>query len=392
MIEAHEIDWFAVGGALLAGVTLAVMIIAHLGKQHFAGSSVPPPAEDLLVERRLRLQNAIQQLSSGEEAGELSPGERERLELEAARLLAELEQDGMSPQVASSGDQVPHAQPAAAPAASPPNAALRGFAWGAGTVIALVLLVWGAQRIAAPREDSPQISATQFGGDPLTEVQNLLAAGNVDAARQQLARILERQPDNARALAYDGLVRLSSGDAAGAVASAERAVRIDPNLLEASVHLAVVQAQLGRESEARATLADARARHPQNAGDIDQLTRQLFSSSAAPQMRAASGREVSGTITFAGAPPPGAILFITARAAGQTSGPPAAAKRMQVSTFPVEFSLTDADSMMGQPLPERMRIDARLDRDGDPLTKEGDPSASLDVVAVGAADVVLPLQ
>jgi len=38
-------------------------------------------------------------------------------------------------------------------------------------------------------------------------------------------------------------------------------------------------------------------------------------------------------------------------------------------TFPITFDLTSADSMMGQPLPPRVRLEARVDSDGNPLTK-----------------------
>jgi hypothetical protein len=65
-------------------------------------------------------------------------------------------------------------------------------------------------------------------------------------------------------------------------------------------------------------------------------------------------------------------------------GPPAAVKRLPISTFPITVDLSAADSMMGQPLPKKMRIEARIDSDGDPLTKDPkDPSAVLDGVMMG---------
>ena len=42
--------------------------------------------------------------------------------------------------------------------------------------------------------------------------------------------------------------------------------------------------------------------------------------------------------------------------------------------------------MMGQPLPERVRIEARLDSDGDAATRNpADPSGAQDPVALGSA-------
>jgi len=49
--------------------------------------------------------------------------------------------------------------------------------------------------------------------------------------------------------------------------------------------------------------------------------------------------------------------------------------------------------MMGQPLPARARVEARIDSDGDPLTRvPTDPSARLDGVAAGSTRLRLVLQ
>ena len=49
--------------------------------------------------------------------------------------------------------------------------------------------------------------------------------------------------------------------------------------------------------------------------------------------------------------------------------------------------------MMGQPLPTRARLEARVDSDGDPLTRDAkDPKAQLDGVAAGSSRLRLVLQ
>jgi hypothetical protein len=59
-------------------------------------------------------------------------------------------------------------------------------------------------------------------------------------------------------------------------------------------------------------------------------------------------------------------------------------KRLPIGTFPVTVELSAADSMLGQPLPPKMRIEARIDSDGNPLTKDPkDPIASQDGVVAG---------
>jgi hypothetical protein len=89
---------------------------------------------------------------------------------------------------------------------------------------------------------------------------------------------------------------------------------------------------------------------------------------------------------------PGAVLFVFARAAGAAGGPPVAVKRLP-PTFPAAFELTEADSMMGQPFPDPLLIEARLDSDGDPTTRSPtDPKARMDRVKAGRTDVRLVLR
>jgi hypothetical protein len=89
----------------------------------------------------------------------------------------------------------------------------------------------------------------------------------------------------------------------------------------------------------------------------------------------------------------GGIVFVTVRAAGMTTGPPVAVKRLSAAALPGAFAITSADSMLGQELPERVRIEARLDPDGDPLTRDAtDPAARLEDVKLGSTGLRLVLK
>ena len=89
----------------------------------------------------------------------------------------------------------------------------------------------------------------------------------------------------------------------------------------------------------------------------------------------------------------GGMVFVTVRAAGVTSGPPVAVKRFSAGSLPASFAITSADSMLGQELPDSVRIEARLDPDGDPLTRAAtDPSASLEAVKLGSTGLRLVLK
>jgi hypothetical protein len=82
---------------------------------------------------------------------------------------------------------------------------------------------------------------------------------------------------------------------------------------------------------------------------------------------------------------PGGVIFLFARAVGVDSGPPLAVKRMVASSFPMPFELSSADSMMGSELPDKIRLEVRLDGDGNAMSKDpSDPQAVLEEVAVGS--------
>ena len=90
--------------------------------------------------------------------------------------------------------------------------------------------------------------------------------------------------------------------------------------------------------------------------------------------------------------PQGAILFVMAREAGFDTGAPVAVKRVPAVNFPITVTLSEKDSMAGESLPGLMRIDARVDPDGDPMSKNPtDPVGSEDNVRPGAGQVLLVL-
>ena len=88
----------------------------------------------------------------------------------------------------------------------------------------------------------------------------------------------------------------------------------------------------------------------------------------------------------------GGTLFVMVRPEGFGAGPPLAAKRIAVTSFPVTFEIVPADSMTGEPFPEALLLQARLDSDGNPTTRDrSDPVAQLDNVKNGSSGLVLTL-
>jgi cytochrome c-type biogenesis protein CcmH len=370
--------------------------------------------------------------------------ERYALELEAAKALLALEEKGMSAKLASKSAT---AEPATPARAARDRAGLRGFLWGIGSAAGVLLLGLFVYQSAKPREPGGSVTGnTPITGRPAggegadgeeAQIQAALARnpesldGHLALARlyverqnwmgawNETAKVLERAPGNPRALAYQSMVRLAMGQVDVAVNLLTKALASDPDLLDGYTYLALAYARNGRMPEAEAAIAKASRRFPERAADLRQYLTELKGQTpvtqasaasgapdphaglgtpgeGAPQRSGTTGRRVSGTVdvdpSLRNKLPPGGVLFVFARAAGVTEGPPVAVKRLP-ARFPAAFELSEADSMMGQPLPDPLLIEARLDEDGDPTTRPPtDPKARLDRVKVGRTDVRLVLQ
>ena len=189
-----------------------------------------------------------------------------------------------------------------------------------------------------------------------------------------------------------------------------QAIKADPKFLDAYVALAWAQTSAGKSDEAAATIKEAQQQHPeqsQRLADVLVKMRETAKNPPAPQTSelppnhppiespgaaaaapASNSEAVHVTLALAPGvvPPQQGLIFVIARSAGVTAGPPAAVKRLPLSTFPMTIDVSSADSMMGQPLPPKMHLEARIDSDGDPLTKSpSDRTAAADNVAAGSS-------
>lgn len=307
----------------------------------------------------------------------------------------------------------------------------------------------GAETTSDPQE---QAARAALASNPdnfdarLALAQSLLGRKDMMGVWNETQYVLQRQPGHPRALAYQALVRLAMGQADQAVEMLQAALKTDPNLLEGYIHLALVYRRLGRDADAEQVMTNTLARFPDQRSTLTQLFTELRArvqaqsadgqaAAAHPPMgdagselppahppvaaasgglpaahppitgdpgvaapsSGAAGRTVRGTIdldpALRGQIPPGAVVFVIVRAAGVAAGPPAVAKRVEVGSFPLSFEVGDADSMSGELLPDPLRLDARLDADGNAMTRDpGDPRASLDGVRAGAAGLRLVLR
>lgn len=450
MNPSAVIDWQSALAVLVVGLAAGGILLWRTRQ----AASRPPVTADLdqrdLVARRDTLLQQLRELddTASKRTPEQLARERYALELAAASVMRDLERHAPAP----GGVGAPTTAVAAAVAA-PDRSAMRGFLWGTATASAVGLLLFFVARASAPREEGGSLTGTvgplsssQAGGAPAAgsdEVEAHLAQARAHLAQQDLMGVwndtqfvLQREPGNPRALSYQALVRLAMGQPDVAESMLKRAMAAAPDLLDAHLHLAVVYARSGRGAQAESTLRAAIARFPEQREGLEGLMEELRHTGpaeaadpnaagahagvappddvhagamdtadgrpgAAPKMGAASEAgmpaRLSGVVEVDGSArgriARGGIVFVTVRAAGMTTGPPVAVKRLSAAALPGAFAITSADSMLGQELPERVRIEARLDPDGDPLTRDAtDPAARLEDVKLGSTGLRLVLK
>jgi Flp pilus assembly protein TadD len=419
-----NIDWLSAVGMLLAGLIVGVMFVYSMrrrdGKSDLEQRDLEAKRDALLA----RLREDVD-----------SPEERAKLEREAADVLRALDKSSKRPR----------STPAAAQPAPPPaparGSAIKGFAWGAGSVVVIVAIFYFVAQSAKPKEGmqasamapaASQQQPQQQSGPAVQSLEQAVAKTPDDLAlRTELAKayldrenmmgtyeqtqyVLERAPKDAKALTYQSIVRIAMGQVDSARQMLDTATKTDPDLLDAWVALAWADTIQSRDAEAQKAIEEGAKRHPDQKERLAALLARMrqdqkataaklpanhpavppppdtptpaAQASAAPA--AASGGSVKVTLNLAPGKtiPPNAVIWLMARDAGVSAGPPLAVKRVAIGAFPMIVDFGAADSMMGQPLPAKMRIDARVDTHGNPMVHDpNDPAAAQDGVASGGS-------
>jgi tetratricopeptide (TPR) repeat protein len=438
-MNSQAVDWIPALAVLAAGVLGAGLlwrVFAGSRRMARAGAGIPLQVRDLAGKRDalLRQLRELEDTASKRTPEQLAR-ERYALELETAQVLLALDERRAPAQATPSPAGGAETPGRARPAPSV-RSGLRGFLWGTATAAALLILGFFVYQSAKPREPGGSVTGdVPAGGRPSNgdgspdreeaQIQAALARNPADIeARLALVRlyvgrrdwmnvwnettqVLQRDPENPRALAYQAFLRLAMGQAEVAAKLLTRALAKDPDLVDAYAYLALAYVRLGRVTEAELAIATASKRFPDRAAELQRLFAAMQKQEAAlpqaavggnakPVSRASATRRIAGTVdidpSIRSTITPGSILFVFARKAGAVGGPPVAAKRLP-ATFPVAFELSEADSMMGQSFPDALLIEARLDSDGDPATRAPtDPQARLDRVKAGQTDLRLVLR
>jgi tetratricopeptide (TPR) repeat protein len=455
MNAGTSIEWvpalIVLGAGLVVGFVLVWRLFpASRRRLAKAGTGVAAlEARDLAgkSEVRLRQLRELEDTASKRTPEQLAR-ERYALEVEAAKALLALDEKGASVKEKAASAEAKAANPEPS-GATRDRSSLRGFFWGVGSAAGVLLLGFFVYQSAKPREAGGSVTGNTpmtskpSGGDAAdgdeaqlqaavarnpSDVESHLALARLYIGKQnwmgvwnETARVLEQSPNNSPALAYQSLVRLAMGQTDVAVTLLTKALASDPDMVDGYAYLALAYTRMGRARDAEATIAKASKRFPERAADFRKYLADLKQGEtpvtqasagagnpdphaglktpgdgAATKQSASGGRRVAGTVdvdpSIRGKLPAGGILFVFARPAGGSAGPPLAVKRLP-ARFPASFELSEADSMMGQPLPDQLLIEARLDEDGDPTTRPPtDPKARLDGVKVGRTDLRLVLK
>jgi tetratricopeptide (TPR) repeat protein len=233
--------------------------------------------------------------------------------------------------------------------------------------------------------------------------------------------VLKLSPGQPRALSYQALVRLAMGQTAKAESMLKEALQKDPDLIDGYLHLMLVYVRSDRPAEAEKVLAEAKRRFPARAESLQGLLAEMRAQGAedaqavdaadphaevavggaapkgAAAAPAAGAKKVTGLLeldaSLQGERFSGAIVFVTLREGGFGAGPPLAARRIPAGSFPMPFEIGSADSMTGEPLPDDLLVEARIDSDGDPITRPpSDPYGRADRVPAGSKDVKVVLK
>lgn len=236
----------------------------------------------------------------------------------------------------------------------------------------------------------------------------LAMAGNqVLAGRpmELVAQALQSEPDNMKGLELAGIYAYQTRNFAQAIVFLDRLARQLPPESPHAKEVVAMRADAQRRLDGNATAegpgsvppfsqaAAAAAAGPVATGAPTGTPTATAAPTASPGAATAGGR-VAGQVSVSDALKarigPRDTLYIVARA--PEGGPPLAATRVAVGSFPATFSLDDAMAMVPGNVLSRHRevtVVARISASGNPIAQPGDLEGRLTGVAVGSTGVKL---
>lgn len=234
----------------------------------------------------------------------------------------------------------------------------------------------------------------------------LLSSGQFFEAFTLAGEVLQRFPEDPDGLLVHGIVRVSMGQFEAGKDLLDRVLAAHPDHRQALLYRGLALYQLGRVEQA----VDTWQIGLEMAGGSDPDFEEVLAMAAAGVTIGEAAPQASSTATSPPAdssaaiadgsyrihlelaagvtPTTGSTLFVFLRE--ENGGTPVAATRVVSPTFPLQISLTAADSMMGEGgLPDRGLLVARLDGDGSVTTTEPEDLQAEAVAVVGEATTLV---
>ena len=412
--------WVLPGAAVALGALLVALLMRRWvrNKDTAAATEVDPalleriqrevasaaPAEigsegetqrSLLLAEQARLYAELRELEFDFHSGKLSEadygGLRHDLERQATAVLRQLESVPAEPRPRTSSYQTA-TRAKKIPATE--TRSLRQWQVAAG---GLFLLLFGVTlgvlltKSLRPRGSEQDTITGDFltGTQSSNEPDPLLAQGRAAFERRDWAqaietfkKVLAANPNHPEAHAYMGLMLAQAGHTEGALMAFDRALAADPNFPLALWGKGMLLYRTnGDAAGARELLQKLESMMPAGAEkqEVEKIIAELGQGgdgkkSAAPRAQV-GGIQIQGVVDvdpkLKGKVDSQAVLFIIARSATSAGGPPLAVKKIARPSFPVAYSLGAEDVMLpGASFSGKLFLSARLDKDGNPTTRE----------------------
>jgi tetratricopeptide (TPR) repeat protein len=224
-------------------------------------------------------------------------------------------------------------------------------------------------------------------GNPATE--RLLNDGKQAFARhdfpkaiESFKQVLAQEPNQPEAHSYMGFILLQAGHGDGALLAFDKALSVSPDFPMALWGKGMVLYQEKKDYDgAKAMLSKLAEMMPEgeerNAVTkvLAEISGEASNSAAGKTGGSSAGAVISGKIIvpddLKSKLDPNAALFIIARPASGAAGPPLAVKKIDKPRFPLAYSLGQENVMMqGTRLAGKITLSARLDKDGNAMTRE----------------------
>ncbi len=410
----------AVDPSLIARIKREAAIEAPARLELESGSPRAP-----LLHEQARLYADLRELDFDYRAGRLSESDyqdlRNALEIEAAVVLKKLDVTPERP--AAAAPKVLEAKPSVGKKTAQTQRAVRpGWQLVAGGAFLLFfgitvgVLLTKSVRPRGSDQDSITgdfLTGTGSGGvaggagmarmgaSSSRDIPSLLAQGRAAYERQEYSKAIEAfkntlavEPNQPEAHTYMGLILAQAGHADGALMAFDRALAANPKFPLALWGKGMLLYQGKQDfSGARATLqslleilppGEEKKQIQKTLVEINEASKGrkegpkiAKAETAAPQAQPAAqpqAQQIRGTISvdpkLKSKLDGKAVLFIVAYPAGSTGGPPLAVKKIERPVFPLAYTLGPESVMMaGMPFSGKVIVSARLDKDGNAMTK-----------------------